>query len=208
MSVAIRVVLTALVTLTVCTGAVPTAVAVLIPFDYTWEADISWSILWTENDVPFSSEGTVHRTGIGQAVLNTEATGNAGGGPHTYNRWHAGGWHWDIDSARTDPGGPGAPNGFALFDGFRPPVPEEWGILSTDPFETFGPAFGDPGEPILFGVTADLLAQVVPEGTGINSAYITFSGEGVPIRVPEPATVLILAAGAAALLFRSRYHVD
>ena len=51
MRVAIRVALIAFMPLAICTIAASSAVAALIPFAYTWDADVSW----TENDVPFSS---------------------------------------------------------------------------------------------------------------------------------------------------------
>ena len=143
MRVAIRVALIAFMPLATCAIVVSTAVAALIPFDYTWEADISWSVTWTENDVPFSTAGTVHRTGLGEGVFNTEAQLNPPDGPNIHHTFRAGGVRWDIESFSTDP----TPK---LFDGFRPPVPDEW-VLSVDPFNTSGPADGSSGSAVWRG---------------------------------------------------------
>ena len=95
MNVAIRMALIALMTLAICSVTVSTAVAAPIP--YTWQAEISWHITWTDapgQEEPFVSEGTVHRTGLGEAEINPRA--GLPEHPFAFHEFRAGGWDFPL----------------------------------------------------------------------------------------------------------------
>ena len=185
MSIAIRRVLIALVTVVICSFASPAAAAL-----YTWEAEISWGVKAhqiVDDKIVFVTAGaSAHRTGFG------ETNGNL---------FFAGGWIFDTEAVQ----GPYDQGGPAVFDGFVPgPVPDVFSQLfvGLGALSMIAATGNDVGGPAIsfhlqLGLGADWQGKIAPPLYGDNFGYFV-SGFAVPV-VPEPATWALLALGAVGL---------